>query len=48
MTFKLEVLNLADAKQFKIDAQDAFQKGLKNILAKATVRFFLKAISITH
>ena len=35
MTFKLEVLNLADAKQFKIDAQDAFQKGFEEYFGKS-------------
>ena len=35
MTFKLEVLNLADAKQFKIDAQDAFQKCFEEYFGKS-------------
>lgn len=35
MTFKLEVLNPADAKQFKIDAQEAFQKGFEEYFGKS-------------
>lgn len=35
MAFKLEVLKPADTKQFKIDAQEAFQKGFEEYFGKS-------------
>lgn len=35
MTFKLEVLKPEDTKQFKIDAQEAFQKGFEEYFGKS-------------